>query len=348
MFTPTSLPRASPPRLAVSGSRASPPCTTPIHSIQEEASGWVPSILHRFKRAKSDHFLFRLAVCGSIGAGKSTLLKVFSHLSASLTAAAGDDAPFRINVQLEPTDEFGPVLKKFYDLSKDEMLKCNWALYFQLVVFAHQQKCAREATEWARAQRASGFRGMLVVLQERCAFDAHAVFMHLAVVNGVATPEAASLLQVATASEWVPDALVYVRTSADTCVARERARGRASEKNMDDSYVRQVAQRYDEVFGVSSRIAGGAGDAGAGCKTSEELAKEPSFVDAHTRVHSPGHWAEKTAVIEVDNEEHWDSRSCHAAIDTVLSYILAQCTAPTVPSYPLPATGLLPVPFPAA
>jgi deoxyadenosine/deoxycytidine kinase len=310
-------------------------CSTPIDTLLAKVAEWAPELVSALQaRGVNTKYAERhIAVCGGIGAGKSTLLSVFRTLSDAL----GPDAPVRIHLEPEPTEAFGSALAKFYDRSPADILKYNYAFVFQAHVFAHQQASARRAAEWVAAQRASGFTGLCLVLQERCAFDATAVFMRLAVENGIATTEHEALLQAITSSEWRPDGMVFVRASADTCVEREKLRAREAEKNMQEAYVRQVAERYDVVFGVR----GGSTDG----KHEEEApapALAPTYTDGFVRRCRPGHWAAKAPVAVVSNDAHWDTESCYAALMSVVQFVRSLCLAAPATSVPLGSHPYLP------
>ena len=203
--------------------------STPMDDLTAGMREWIPGLVDTLSRHGSEVLqmrTFTLAACGAIGAGKSTLLKVLEKMSTMLREEHGNDAPFRIIVQPEPTKEFGPVLAKFYNLTPEQMRKNNHVFVFQSHVYAHQLRCARDAQEQVRQMRREGYTGPCLIVQERCAFDATAVFMHLAVVNKCAPPEHEQLLQAITANEWVPDALLFVHASVDTCIRRTTARAR--------------------------------------------------------------------------------------------------------------------------
>lgn len=259
-----------------------------------------------------------LAICGGIGAGKSTLLKLLARLDKELEKHTGGEPPFRVLVQPEPTEEFGSELKRFYDLSAAQVRDGMFAFWFQCVVCAHQKACAARAETWCRTQRERGFKGGLLVVQERCCLDATAVFMELAVRNGLASEKQAQVLHALVGHGWRPDGLVFVRASADVCVAREVTRARVQEKNMNEAYVRQVATRYDEVFSV------------AACEDERKssVASSGPFQDVFTDTGSPTEWASKVPVCTVTNESHWSESSSFVVLQRIMRFVSQACVPP--------------------
>ena len=348
---------------------------TPIAGLVDNLEVWVPSLLttafpslRQFVNGETNlksvptpraakYERADLALCGPIGAGKTTFLDVVEEFDRVLVAAMGENGtPLRFNVQREPVKAFAGVLAEFYNSTPKQMLENNHVLRFQAHVVAYQRASHRKATEWVEALRSTGFTGTAVCLFERCEFDATAVFMELAIRNGCARRTDGALLRALTATEWVPDGLLYLRASAETCVAREVVRARKAEKEMSAAYVKQVVDRYEEVFaaavhteaaqpqalvkpeavraaGAGAGVGAGTG-AGAGAEsktpaaTTPTVEVPPAYEDAWVREYSPGHWAERARVVVLDNDSHWDQHSCYVALHKIMQLLRVRVMPP--------------------
>ena len=49
---------------------------------------------------------------------------------------------------------------------------------------------------------------------------------------------------------WKPDTFVYLRTDPETCIQRMRERARECETGVDDKYIRQIHDAYENFVNV--------------------------------------------------------------------------------------------------
>lgn len=179
-----------------------------------------------------------LAVAGNIGSGKTTLTRL-------MASALGFHPLF------EPSDE-NPYLSDFYqDMAR-------YALPLQLRFLADRVEQMRQLEE----------RDISAVQDRTCYEDAEIFARNLyddgkmdgrdwGTYGRVARPLLAGLP--------VPDLLVYLQKTPETCANAVRQRGRDFEQSLPEDYLSRLGERYDEWFdrydrGPKLRIIGDALD----------------------------------------------------------------------------------------
>lgn len=179
-----------------------------------------------------------LAVAGNIGSGKTTLTRL-------MASSLGFQPLF------EPSDE-NPYLSDFYqDMSR-------YALPLQLRFLADRVEQMRQLAE----------RNISAVQDRTCYEDVEIFARNLhedgkmderdwGTYGRVARPLLAGLP--------VPDLLVYLQKTPETCASAVRKRGREFEQSLPDDYLSKLGARYDQWFdnydrGPKLRIVGDALD----------------------------------------------------------------------------------------
>lgn len=162
----------------------------------------------------------RISVDGSIGAGKSSVI-------ASLTKDG-------VDTHVEPVEDWGELLKLMYD---DPV---RWSTAFNinaLLSFAEMMPGQNKTYS----------------VYERSPLSCMHIFSALQRDLGYMTAAETKLVertfkQVA----WVPDAIIYLRTTPDVAFVRMQSRGRAAEAELKLQYITDVHNKYDEFMAAVS------------------------------------------------------------------------------------------------
>lgn len=155
----------------------------------------------------------RISVEGNIGSGKST----------ALAALARHDP--EAAVLPEPVDEWGELLRAFY------ARPAEYALAFQLRVLLSFHGAPESC------------------VTERSPLACRHVFGQILANDGHMTPQQWDVFKdYHAALGWAPDAIVYVDTPADVCLARVQARAREGEAPVDLTYLRRVEFQYETLL----------------------------------------------------------------------------------------------------
>lgn len=156
--------------------------------------------------------MVRVCVEGNIGCGKSTAL-------ARLAAARPDMA-----VHLEPVDEWGDLLDRYY---RDQ---AQWGLAFQL----------RSLLSYGDDKTG---------VMERGPLSCRHVFAQLLFNEGKMTQAQWDLFKdYCDVLGWTPDVVAYVHTPPDVCHARVRQRGREAERAVDLHYLKRIEFQYETML----------------------------------------------------------------------------------------------------
>ena len=167
--------------------------------------------------------MVRICVEGNIGCGKTTALDHIRALRPDL------------RVFPEPVEEWGELLARFY------ADPAQWALPFSL----------RVLLSFVPPARAAGAGECAVV--ERSPLSCRHVFAQLLFNEGKMTQEEWDVIkEYADVLGWVPDAIVYVQTSADECHRRMERRGRAAEAGLDLQYLKRLEFQYETMLRYAS------------------------------------------------------------------------------------------------
>lgn len=165
----------------------------------------------------------RVAIEANVGAGKSTLLRALRQAGAA--------------VVLEPVEEWeaSGILSLFY---QD---RARWAFAFQMAVLRSYL-----APEYGDAE------GLL--LCERCPLSCRHVFGSNLFGDGCMTEaEWAVFKAFFQRFAWEPDAIIYVRTEPEECLARVQARSREAEAPISLEFLRKIHRQYENMVRYSSK-----------------------------------------------------------------------------------------------
>jgi deoxynucleoside kinase len=159
----------------------------------------------------------RVSIDGSIGVGKS---------SAICSAIASSGIPYH----LEPVEQWTPLLKLMYEDP------CRWAMALNLSVLLTMNRNAAQ-------DDASQHR---VVVYERSPLSCRYVFSELQHEMGYMTDEELAIVDEAfQQTAWIPDVLVYIRTSPEVAFQRIRHRDRRCEECLDMAYMQRLGRKYE-------------------------------------------------------------------------------------------------------
>lgn len=164
------------------------------------------------------------SVDGNIGAGKSTLVRALRERG--------------FTVMTENVEGWGDTLTLFYDDPK------RWSYLLQTRILADM------ATQYEEARR----QGSGVVLIERSPQSAM-IFVEESFANGnMSEVERDTYLELNRRIGWRPDRVIYVDTPPTECVWRMRARNRAAEAGVDESYIQRIAARYEAAMAPDGHL----------------------------------------------------------------------------------------------
>ncbi len=159
-----------------------------------------------------------IAIEGVIGAGKTTLARMLGdHLSAQVVLERFEENPF---------------LAKFYD--EPERYAFQTQIFFLLSRYKQQQDLVQ----------ADLFHRFLVT---DYIFEKDKIFAYL----NLADDELKLYENVLSSIEHsvpVPDLVVYIQSNVERLMANIKKRGRAIEKNMSESYIRDLNEAYNYFF----------------------------------------------------------------------------------------------------
>jgi deoxyadenosine/deoxycytidine kinase len=159
----------------------------------------------------------RICIDGSIGAGKSTVIKNVV-------------APLGIPFHLEPVERWTSLLELMYG---DQQ---RWAMTFNMCVLLTMNEFARNDVD----------SGTSCVVYERSPLSCRYVFSELQHEMGFMTEEEMGILQKAfDQTAWVPDVLIFIKTTADVAYTRMIQRDRHCESQVELSYLQQLSDKYD-------------------------------------------------------------------------------------------------------
>jgi deoxynucleoside kinase len=157
----------------------------------------------------------RVSIDGSIGAGKTS-------------AICGAVAPLGIPYHLEPVEQWEFLLKKMYEDPH------RWAMTFNVSVLLTMNRFAEQQQQE-------------VVVHERSPLSCRYVFSELQHEMGFMTDEEMAIVDDAfQQTSWVPDVLLYIRTSPEVAFARMRGRDRECEESVDMRYLRRLHLKYEQ------------------------------------------------------------------------------------------------------
>ena len=152
----------------------------------------------------------RICIDGSIGAGKTTILK---RLGRELG----------IDIFLEPVEEWSRCLERFY---KDPE---RWGLCLNSKVLCSFAKVPTNG----------------IVLCERSPLSCLRVFAEVGMKDPVETEVIEDIYG---AVGWIPDVVVYIRTTPQACMERIKKRGRTEEDGIVIEYLDQIHKKYEDIY----------------------------------------------------------------------------------------------------
>jgi len=163
----------------------------------------------------------RIAVEGNIGAGKTSALEIL-------------EKNYDIDVRYEPTNDltFQTLLKEYYENPRSRA----FALQSFLSCYHSKTKDAPD-------------RGITVT--ERSPTSSRMVFGEIIKNAGYMTPKEWHVYTTVDQTlGWTPDRIIYIHTSAHTCIDRIERRARAGEKGggVDVLYLRQIEYQYEKLL----------------------------------------------------------------------------------------------------
>jgi len=164
------------------------------------------------------------SVDGNIGAGKSTLAHEVRNRG--------------LTVMPENVEGWGDTLTLFYDDPQ------RWSFLLQTRILADM------ATQYDEARR----QGSGVVLIERSPQSAM-IFVEESFESGnLSEVERDTYLELNRRIGWRPDRVIYVDTPPNECVWRMRARNRAAEEGVDESYIERIGSRYEAAIASDGHL----------------------------------------------------------------------------------------------
>lgn len=164
--------------------------------------------------------MLTISIDGSIGAGKTTVLR-----------RLGED--LGLPVFLEPVDEWTACLERFY------MDRDRWGLCLNTKVLCSFARAPRSGT---------------ILLCERSPVTCMRVFAEAGTKDPVERDVLGSLYD---AVGWVPDVVVYIRTSPRSCLERIKKRARAAETTITIEYLEEIHKRYEDLYAVCTNVVDG-------------------------------------------------------------------------------------------
>lgn len=160
----------------------------------------------------------RVSIDGSIGVGKTTIVE---RLAGELG----------IGVRLEPVEEWGEYLERFYENPK------RWSLCFNLRALASLSSPSS------------------ATLYERSPISCRNVFTEIGFKNGnMNSLEMETFDAIYERIAWVPDAVIYLRLSPEECMSRIIERGRQSEQIVSMAYLKQLHESYENFSKSHPRV----------------------------------------------------------------------------------------------
>ena len=160
-----------------------------------------------------------ITIGGNIGCGKTTVL---SNLSKEWT------------VFKEPLEKWGSWLDLFYTNP-------------QRYAFSFQMKILHDFLYFTPAQKRSDD----LLITERSPLDSLYVFCKTLKDSKTITHMEYNLFkEYVDTIGWKPDTFVYLRTDTETCIQRMRERARECETGVDDKYIRQIHDAYENFVNV--------------------------------------------------------------------------------------------------
>jgi deoxyadenosine/deoxycytidine kinase len=160
-----------------------------------------------------------ITIGGNIGCGKTTVL---SNLSKEWT------------VFKEPLEKWGSWLDLFYTNP-------------QRYAFSFQMKILHDFLYFTPAQKRSDD----LLITERSPLDSLYVFCKTLKDSKTITHMEYNLFkEYVDTIGWKPDTFVYLRTDPETCIQRMRERARECETGVDDKYIRQIHDAYENFVNV--------------------------------------------------------------------------------------------------
>ena len=160
-----------------------------------------------------------ITIGGNIGCGKTTVL---SNLSKEWT------------VFKEPLEKLGSWLDLFYTNP-------------QRYAFSFQMKILHDFLYFTPAQKRSDD----LLITERSPLDSLYVFCKTLKDSKTITHMEYNLFkEYVDTIGWKPDTFVYLRTDPETCIQRMRERARECETGVDDKYIRQIHDAYENFVNV--------------------------------------------------------------------------------------------------
>lgn len=157
----------------------------------------------------------RICIDGNIGASKSTVIESIRRLTG-------------LSVVPEPVDEFKELLGLMYaDMTR-------WAFTFNMNIILQfsRQHAPRRSTVY-----------------ERSCMSCRHVFVENQFDSGFMTKiERDIIAQTYNDHAWVPDVVIYVRTSPEVCHSRMRSRSREGEEGVTLSYIMDLHAKYEKMM----------------------------------------------------------------------------------------------------
>ncbi len=172
---------------------------------------------------KKEMSSFTISFEGNIGCGKTTLIEKLAHRDVFNGA----------RVKLEPVAEWEEHLARAYTDPKRHSLAMNL-------------KALMTVSAWK-----DGHKGL--TLCERSPVACKEVFSRVQFKRGELAEHELRLLDEAHGLlGWIPDLIVYLSVSPETCQARMLSRGRGSEMGVSRDYLSMIHKNYEDLFSTFS------------------------------------------------------------------------------------------------
>ena len=163
----------------------------------------------------------KISIDGNIGGGKSTLL---TKLCQEL----------RLPVFLEPIQDWNEWLTLFY---KDN---ARWGMSFNLSVLMSFSK-------WCNNN--------FLALYERSPLANRYIFSEIQCDQGTMnTLEIELYNKIYDELSWIPDVVIYIKTTPEVTQERIKIRGRECENTVPLEYLKAVHDKYEKLYGTTSQL----------------------------------------------------------------------------------------------
>ena len=165
-------------------------------------------------------YTFLISIEGNIASGKSTLL----HMAEPMLLQCGYDVAY------EPVEAFPQLLQAFYENPRQH------ALTLQSLIIKSYFSILRHS-------------GALIIIVERSPLSSLQVFAKNLLDQGILSAADYALLRVIFGGYgWYPDAMVYLKTPADTSHQRLQQRAKGPDMGISGEYLRQLEHRHEQMM----------------------------------------------------------------------------------------------------